>query len=363
PGPGGPATIGDRVWRDTDDDGVQDAGEPGEAGVAVELWDEAMATKLAATTTDGSGAWVLAPPSTTTPYRVRLVLPAGAIYAKADAGGDDATDSDVRAAGDDAGFTAPLTVAAATTAVDAGIVFRPRVLLGNLVWRDGNHDGIYALGEPVRPGVAVEAWNASRTQLLASATSDAGGVYALEVPRGGTYRVHFADATYPSFTPQDAGADDSVDSDVAAFGADFGWTAPVTPAANLFTVDAGVVAPINVGNFVWRDTNGNGAQDGGEAGVPGVTVQLWDAAKAIQYSSAVTNGSGIYTLRAPHAGTYRVRVLAPAGFTFTAKDAAGDNLTDSDINPSGPDAGYSDAFSLASNVISTTTWDAGLIPL
>lgn len=57
--------IGDRVWRDDDGDGVQDAGEPGIGGIAVRLTsagaDGAFGTAddvVTTTTTDASGAYV-----------------------------------------------------------------------------------------------------------------------------------------------------------------------------------------------------------------------------------------------------------------------------------------------------------------
>ncbi|MBL0146814.1 MAG: carboxypeptidase regulatory-like domain-containing protein [Chitinophagaceae bacterium] len=48
------ANIGDRVWLDTDKDGIQDAGEPGIAGVTVTLFDNTGAI-VATTVTDANG--------------------------------------------------------------------------------------------------------------------------------------------------------------------------------------------------------------------------------------------------------------------------------------------------------------------
>lgn len=52
-----PAKIGDFVWRDVDCDGVQDMGEPGIAGLHLQLLDQATLSVLATTTTDMNGAW------------------------------------------------------------------------------------------------------------------------------------------------------------------------------------------------------------------------------------------------------------------------------------------------------------------
>ena len=58
--PKGPstATIGNRVWQDINNNGVQDSGEPGAPSVTVELYEVATSTLYATTTTDASGAYV-----------------------------------------------------------------------------------------------------------------------------------------------------------------------------------------------------------------------------------------------------------------------------------------------------------------
>jgi hypothetical protein len=120
--------------------------------------------------------------------------------------------------------------------------------------------------------------------------------------------------------------------------------------------------PINIGNFVWHDLDKDGQQDPGEPGVGGVTVELWNAAKTFRYDQKQTNSSGNYSLTAPLPGSYRVRVVLPSMLdTFSPKDAAGGNdQLDSDINPSGPDLGFTDTYTFGSNLISITTIDAGL---
>ena len=119
--------------------------------------------------------------------------------------------------------------------------------------------------------------------------------------------------------------------------------------------------PIKLGNFVWDDLDKDGRQDAGEPGIPGVTVQLWNSTKTSLYAQTTTNASGIYSLTAPIPGQYRIRVLAPAGAGFTLKDQGVDDTRDSDISPIGPNTGFTDTIFIASNVISITKIDAGLI--
>lgn len=53
-----PVEIGNLVWNDTDNDGVQDADEAGIAGVEVELYDPATMMVIATATTDANGNYI-----------------------------------------------------------------------------------------------------------------------------------------------------------------------------------------------------------------------------------------------------------------------------------------------------------------
>ena len=52
-----PIEIGNRVWQDLDQDGIQDAGEAGIEGVTVSLYSTDGSTRLATTTTDAKGEY------------------------------------------------------------------------------------------------------------------------------------------------------------------------------------------------------------------------------------------------------------------------------------------------------------------
>ncbi|MBN8826022.1 MAG: DUF11 domain-containing protein [Spirosoma sp.] len=54
------------------------------------------------------------------------------------------------------------------------------------------------------------------------------------------------------------------------------------------------LAPIQIGNRVWRDDNRNGIQDPCEPAIPGVVVTLYDAAKTTPLASVTTNAAGEY---------------------------------------------------------------------
>jgi len=384
-----PINIGNRVWDDLDADGQQDAGEPGLAGVTVQLWNADKTDLIASDSTDASGIYAVVAPTPGT-YRVRVVLPniLDSFSGKDLAGGDDIDDSDINPSGSNIGFTDIISIASnviSISSIDAGIiVFRTPtptrtptpINLGNLVWDDLDADGQQDAGEPGLAGVTVQLWSADKTDLIASDLTDASGIYAVIAPTPGTYRIrvvlpHLLD----SFTGKDlAGGDDTDDSDINPSGSNIGFTDIISIASNVISIssiDAGIVVfktptptrtptPINLGNFVWRDTNANGIQDAGETGVGAAQVQLWNSTKTALIDTAVTNASGIYTLVAPTPGSYRIRIVLPGGITISPKNQGADDTKDNDVNPNGVDLGFTDAFTIASNVISISSLDIGL---
>ncbi|MCB0614256.1 MAG: DUF11 domain-containing protein, partial [Phaeodactylibacter sp.] len=92
----------------------------------------------------------------------------------------------------------------------------------------------------------------------------------------------------------------------------------------------------SIGDYVWEDTNGNGIQDDGPTGIPGVTVTLTGTTTVgglpiNDNTTTDANGNYQFTLLPP--GDYKLTFGTPAGYTFTNLDAGGDDTTDSDADP------------------------------
>ncbi|MBC8162579.1 MAG: hypothetical protein H7Z42_15315 [Roseiflexaceae bacterium] len=249
------------------------------------------------------------------------------------------------------------------------------ITVGNFVWDDADGDGRQDAGEPGLSSITVQLWNGNKTQLLASTTTNTEGLYSLVAPTPGMYRVRVVLANAgDQFTLQDAAVGDTLDSDINPAGSDAGFTDMYDFGSNLISItsiDAGIrvyspptptrtPTPITLGNFVWHDLNGDGVQQTGEPGVAGVSVQLWNSAKTQLLGAATTSDSGSYTLIAPIAGDYRIRVLLPSGASFAPKNQASDTL-DSDVNTFGLNLSFTDVITIGSNVISISNIDAGLL--
>ncbi len=90
-------------------------------------------------------------------------------------------------------------------------------------------------------------------------------------------------------------------------------------------------AASSFGNLVWWDVNGNGIQEAGEPGIPGVTIDLFG------YPSVVTDPSGLYTFTNLPAGSYVPNIDSPmfapggplAGFTMSPAFQGGNTALDS----------------------------------
>lgn len=116
-----PAGVGNFVWEDKNNNGIQDAGEPGVEGITVKLYtcDEKY---MASTTTDSTGFYEftgLAPGS----YFMQFVKPEGSVFALKAQGDSTATDSDASDAGTTDCFT--LISGQYYEDIDAGIYFPP----------------------------------------------------------------------------------------------------------------------------------------------------------------------------------------------------------------------------------------------
>jgi hypothetical protein len=73
-------------------------------------------------------------------------------------------------------------------------------------------------------------------------------------------------------------------------------------------------AAANIFNaHVYLDTNGDGAQDGSESGLPGVTVNLLNSSGSPTGQSSTTNASGDVSFTSLANGTYEISVVAPSG--------------------------------------------------
>ncbi|MDD4652035.1 MAG: SdrD B-like domain-containing protein, partial [Methanothrix sp.] len=340
------ASIGDYVWTDENANGIQDPGEKGLATVRVELYG-ASGTKIAETSTDANG-WYQFADLRPGDYYLVFGAPEGHSQSPADLGGNDALDSDT---GTD-GKTAITSLASGEKDINWDAGYYRLSALGGFVWEDLNADGIYQPGEgSAIPGVTVNLYHSDGT-LVGTTTTGANGQYLFRDLVPGDYYLTFLAPQGYSFSPANQGGDDGKDSDPAISGRTV--TTTLLSGESDLTWWAGLNRKSSLGDYVWNDANANGLQDAGESGIPGVSVQLYDAAGNL-LKETTTDGNGYYGFTNLQPGSYSLKFLAPAGLEFSPNDQGTDDNQDSDAASNG----RTEVFNLPSGA-SDMSRDAGL---
>jgi hypothetical protein len=347
--------ISGTVWFDADVNGTFNTGEPTMAGVTVTLYLDPDATVndnetlIGTFTTGDNGIYQftnITPTdvlTTGTLYRVRFELPTGYVFTTQGAPITTDNNSDANTTN---GYTDRFSVGSneTVTYVDAGAV--GNLSLSGTTWEDTDADGTFDAGETGLSGVTLTltvttSINSTNPAVVYTVTSGAGSPnFTFNQLPTGNYQL--------SVTAKPLGyllsTTGTLSGTLPATGQNFGFYRTAA-----------------VGDRVWLDVNGNGTYEAGvDAGLPGVTVRLRDAATDVVISTTTTlagGNAGFYGFENVTPGSYVVEFVVPTGFQ-TVNNGAGSLSVDNDNDAQSN--GRTAPFVLASNQISTTV-DAGLI--
>ena len=269
----GYGVVGDRLWRDVDRDGIQDAGEDDLNLGLANLYKCGGGPVLDSADlfmdTDYQFGGLL--PGE---YSVEFVLPSGYNFSPQDRGGNDDHDSD---ANPDTGSTECFSIGPGTNdrTRDAG-AYRETFTLGDRVWYDTNWNGIQDTGEPGLEGTQMMLLSGGCDGSAGpTSTSNASGNYTFGNVAGGTYCIEVK--SMPSTpgqwlgSPKGVGMDDTLDSDFIPSSWD---TGPFSVSANNLHLDLGAFVGGHIIGKVWCDADGNQVRDAGEE-VEKVEVALY----------------------------------------------------------------------------------------
>lgn len=300
------------LYRDSNSNGVLDAGEP----------------LLATQTTNGSGLYLFSNlPGNGSRYIVRVnsgTLPAGVTQT------GDPSEAGTCVICDDT-YSATLNAANVLTA-DFG--YRPfgYASIGDTIWSDNNANGIQEASETGVPGVVVQLYQDQdgdgildpEDAIVASTTTNASGYYIFEDLAAGNYIVRVATSNFTTGQPLSGR---TLTQTSAPHNATQNSYQVSLAAGELFEdADLGYASSV-IGDRVWQDNDGDGEQESGEPGIVGVIVYLCTSAPCTSsndIASDVTDGNGLYEFAGLTARTgANVYVVAvdiatlPVGFTQT----------------------------------------------
>ncbi len=381
-----PIQIGNRVWVDTNGNGIQDAGEtttvvtgttvtlrsPGIDGIYNTADDQTWTT-----TTDATGNYYFSALSsadnrkpaawagvgnTILPgynYRIEIAIPAGYQVTKSDAANNSFDNIDNDATVSASGTIAYVTFNTSNVNHSFDFGFKPLASIGDKVWLDNGvgggtaADGLQNGTEPGVAGITVSLYNNAGT-FIGSTITDAFGNYLFDNLAAGNYTVGFTLPANYTFTTQTNSADDGNTTGVGATatsinGSDANATTgktyliTLTAGENNRNIDAGIIfnnstaVTQSIGDKVWLDngtgggTAADGIQNGTEPGVSGVNVTLYNSS-GIAIAATKTDAKGNYLFSNVPTGNYTVGFSLPSGFVFSPNNGAVSNATNSDAN-------------------------------
>ena len=221
------------------------------------------------------------------------------------------------------------------------------VEVGNRVWRDADRDGVQDPGEPGIAGVTLTLRCGTAPERSTTTDNDGRYVYT-NLDAGAACAISAATGQTPltglTLTGADvagAGADCAGQADSDAELAEGGAAAIISvtvgaPGANNHDCDVGFAPSLVescLGDRVVLDTDADGVQDPGEAGLAGVRVHLTDASGADAGQPQVTDSQGYYRYCGLAPASYGVRFEFPAGYDVSPRDRGSDDVVDCDADP------------------------------
>lgn len=225
-------------------------------------------------------------------------------------------------------------------------------MIGDHVWLDNNGNGLQDDGENGIDGIDVVLFD-EYLNPLDTATTLANGYYAFNNLAPASYHVQFVLPVGFVFTSPNQGID-TLDSDADTM-------TGISPLIEIdsmeqnLTIDAGMYQVASIGDQVWLDNNGNGIQDGAEAGIANATVLLWNCDQ-INFGQTTTDSDGFYHFENLKPGEYNLQFVLPTGKAFTLLQVGNDDSLDSDADP---ESGYTSCELLTSGE-NNQTYDAGM---
>ncbi len=355
------SSLGNFVWQDTNGDGQQSVGEPGIAGVQVNLFrfdGVYLATKF--TNVLGNFTFENLYPDR---YYLEFISPSNftSTFAGIGNGQTDSNVDDTNGPGTTSSFYVGLGIS--NNSIDAG--FYKCIPIGDLVWYDINQNDVWDSNENGINSLQVNlwknhfgnwlVWDNKYTGLKPGSPSD-DGYFQFCAPPG----EYYVEVIIPPLglvrSRPNVGNNEEIDSDINSAGQTAVFM--VLSGQTKTDIGAGFYPMAQAGNFVWSDDNGNGLQDEFEPPVAGVKVEAVELITGNVIREEFTNDQGIYVIDYLEKQDYYLKFTPPDGYSATIPAAGPDDI-DSDVDNSFG-LNTTRAFTFSPNTINSNI-DLGLV--
>lgn len=199
---------------------------------------------------------------------------------------------------------------------DAGLFVLSNVA-GN-VWDDASQDGVRQPSERMVSDLEVQLLDDAGESIARTFTSDGHYIFPNIYP--GRYQVAFENATGIHYETNNVNAEGVSQTITIQSGAQHEFATGIH----------GIQTDARITGRVWRDTNGDGVRGTGEAGMPGIQVDLIN--KQGNQISTTTDMDGIYNFTDLVPTEYAISTTAPTGTTISPMRQSADRSSDSDVN-------------------------------
>ena len=322
--------VGDFVWEDLNNNGVQDQEEPGVGGIDISIFNQ-DSSFLETVTTDGLGTYgfIDIPAGT---YKLCADIPEEFHFAKSNIGAD-LLDSDV----DSTGCTEFIDFTAGGFVNDLDIGLLQNGSIEGVAFVDLNGNGVINGSDPGLDGVVVNLHNADGSFIASTTTltvNDQSGTFEFLDVKASDYYLVFEFPQEYIITDPNIGNDMS-DSDITGqFGVGSTDIFSLPSGGVVNTVDGGAYLPATIGDRVWLDENEDGIQDNDETGVSGIEVIIFRSF-GIPFDTTFTDEDGFYQFQNLKQGLYFIQFAIPQEFAISPPDQGIDDAIDSDADGTG----------------------------
>lgn len=301
-----PGAISGVAYLDDDFSAMMEKKEQIVSGLKVELYN-AQGELVAQDRTNGKGRYEFAELNPGT-YQVRTTAKAGYAFTRLGEG------NVVVNTGSGEGQTdwIELALGQELTHMDMGMI-RPGTVEGS-VFADINDNGLWDENETGLEGTAVRLMDEFGEVFSATVGED--GAFCFDAVMPGRYYLRYELPERGAFARKAAKGNQIEGEDGAGAGQWFD-----------FKTGSQVEAPLCGGLILgritataFRDSNGNGAMDGGESPLNGVTLQLVPSRDDLETVTVTTGADGALTIDGLHPDTYTATVICPETYVLSRMD-------------------------------------------